>query len=269
VYRSFITALALSLFSAINVQGEDHPIAKKTAKDSARQKCPTHDTAVAILRKVDKATKAVKAVRYEGRFSASGVGGKQMPTATGTAAFAGGLEDGFETYRFDVHLSWNNEVQGRHLTTGGNGQRFYLLDWDKKLAYENTDEQVIGSDGQKSKWFLTVIEFIHPTPFTHEIEAKRVELKDSAQVGDVDCDVIHVVYGVNGQEATWFFGKADHLPRRVIRSFPIGIGRRAVRDYTITNLEVDPEFAEDEFVLNLPEGFKKTDQFAPTFGLPR
>jgi len=101
------------------------------------------------------------------------------------------------------------------------------------------DDHVIGADGRRAR-AITMIEYIHATPFTQEIEGERVELRDSVLVGKIECHVIHVVYGINGQEATWYFAKKDLLPRRVRRSFPAGREGRAYRDYVISNLEVRP-----------------------------
>lgn len=256
-----ILAVMLCAVGAVFADDADHP------KDKSKETL-TDPAAIAILEKVDKATKAVKSVRYEGHFSASGFGAAHLPHARGTAVIRGNLEDKFEYY-FDVKIYRDNQPTDERLTTGGNGDRFFFIDWRHMTAHEGNRERIIGTAGQKAKWFLTMIEFIHPSPFTQEIEGNRIEMKDSALVGDVDCHVIHVVYGINGQEATWYFGKEDHLPRRVIRSFPVMDGDRVVRDRSVLNLEVDPDLPDTLFQLQLPEGFRKTNKPAPNENIPR
>ena len=243
-------------------------VADETTKDDEAKRALKDESAIEILKQVDKATRNVKAVRYNGTFTASGFGAAHLPTVTGTAILRGSLEDRFE-YHFDVNLT-HDEIDGSHrMTAGGNGSTYFFIDWQRKIAHEGEDERIIGAGGQKAKWFLTMIEFIHPNPFTHEIEGNRIELKDEALVGDVECYVIHVVYGINGQEATWYFGKEDYLPRRVIRSYPVMDGQRVVRDRSVLDLEIDPELPAALFELQLPDGFQKTNDPAPRLPIPR
>jgi len=243
------------------------PDAPQPCPKAQHEQSPTHDAAVAILTQADAAIKRVKAVRYHATVTAGGVRAKYFPTISGTAAFYGDLSEGFRHFYFDVTIQPADGESSRRLTTGGDGKTFFLIDWKNRIAYEDMDIKVIGADGRRAQ-AITMIEYIHPTPFTQEIEGERVELRDPVLVGKDECYVIHVVYGINGQEATWYFAKKDYLPRRVRRSFPILPGQRAYRDYVISDLEVDPTFDARLFKLALPEGFEKKNEFAPARHIP-
>ena len=243
------------------------PDAPRPSPKAPREKSPTHDAAVAILAKADAAIKRVKGVRYHAVVTAGGVRAKYFPKISGTAAFYGDLSEGFRHFFFDVTLQPADGGSTRRLTTGGNGEMFFLIDWHNHSAYEDMDIQVIGADGRREP-AITMIESIHPPPFIQEIAGERDQLLDTVLGGMQACTVMHFVAGVYGQEATWYFSKKDFLPRRVRRSFPIQPGKRAYRDYVITDLEVDPAFDELLFKLALPKGFKKKDEFAPARQIP-
>ena len=64
-------------------------------------------------------------------------------------------------------------------------------------------------------------EYIHPRPFSDEINAEKAVMKGTTKVGDEECYQIHVVYrNARGAEAMWYFSKKDFLPRRVDRIRP-------------------------------------------------
>jgi hypothetical protein len=138
-----------------------------------------------------------------------------------------------------------------------------LIDHAKKTAYVDIDPAVLGSAGRLLGTFTTV-EFVHPSPFSDEINGKKAELKGSRTVGGEDCYEIHVVYANEAQQATWCFSKKDFLPRCRIDRFDRGEGQEpTVREKSITQLVVDPKFDKDPFKFELPEGYTQVDDFAP------
>ena len=86
---------------------------------------------------------------------------------------------------------------------------------------------------------------------------------------DASCWQIQVVYRPN-LEAVWFFSKKDYLPRRVerINTNPSG-ERGAAPQLTVAELKLDPKFKDDPYKLVVPEGYEKTDEFAPSVRPPR
>ena len=139
---------------------------------------------------------------------------------------------------------------------------FYLVDKAAKKAYEDIDPAVIGTRGRVIP-AIAMVEFVHPTPFSDEINGRSQELKGITKVGDEECFEIHVVYAAGNQESHWFFSTKDYLPRRRDSIFTGQDGQRQGRQVILTSLEVDPKFEKSPFKLVLPEGFTKTDDFAP------
>ena len=75
------------------------------------------------------------------------------------------------------------------------------------------------------------------------------------KVGEVECDVIHVVYDADdAREARWYFGREDFLPRRVDRIVP---GGDATYSIAITRLEVDSEIDPGVYRPSPPAGFEE------------
>ena len=70
------------------------------------------------------------------------------------------------------------------------------------------------------------------------------------------------MYARGDQESVWFVSTKDYLPRRRDSIF-IRDGERQGTQIVLTSLEVDPKFTKSPFKLELPEGFTKTDDFAP------
>lgn len=220
---------------------------------------PTHDAGVEILKKVDAAAKAVKSVRYDGSLTGVDGTGKAFEIK-GKVVVRRGTDGNPDSYIYDVHAKQGDDAESRRLTVGGNGDMYYLIHWEKKIAYEDLDPAVVGREG-RTVMGIYMREFTHPTPFSDEINATGVEVRESAKVGDEDCYVIHVNYGARGQESTWYFSKKDYLPRQR----EMHNNRSSTPNVqTIMNLKIDGAVADDEFVLHLPDGFEKTDDFAPS-----
>lgn len=156
----------------------------------------------------------------------------------------------------------------RKITGGSDKENFFIVDHKGKIAYQDIDPSVMGPTGQLFGQ-ITMIEFLHPSPFSDEINGKTRELKDSETIAGEDCYVVHVVYSAPGApSATWSFSKKDFLPRRRVDFFVLPDGTAGSRTKTITELVVNPKLPDDTFKLKLPKGYKKVDDFAPNLLAP-
>ena len=107
-----------------------------------------------------------------------------------------------------------------------------------------------------------MLEFIHPTPFSDEINADRAELMGTQEIAGVECYEIEVTYAGGQGQSTWFFSTEDFLPRRRVRIFSGPQGEGAI-EITISDLVVDPKTEPAAFEFELPEGYERIDDFAP------
>lgn len=246
--RMVSIGLALGVLAGVSVRGSEEG----------------DDTeAVQILKKADEATKKVSSASYSAEFKATGARAAIFPTVEGKVLFAGATSDGqFKNFRFEAKVTAAEGDDGpRLITTGSDGENFYVIDHKNKKVYEDIDPGVMGRTGRPAR-NLGMLELVHSKPFTDEINGESHELKESVMIGDQDCYQIKVTYANNAGESIWFFAKKDYLPRGVTRVWRRG-DQKSTRELRLTNLIVDPPISEDAFKLQVPAGFEKIDDFAP------
>ena len=224
------------------------------------------EAAIAILKRVDKATKAVMLIRYDAKWEATGWVDSRTSKLQGTVIAGKKTDDKPQVFLIVMTVQAPGSSEQRGYTVGSDGTVFFLVDSKEKLVYSGTDRTVIGQGGRIAQ-SLAMIEFVHATPFTDELTGQKALLLGTETVGGEECDHVFVVYA-NWLEAEWYFSKRDSLPRRVDRIVKNTEGEKAKRILIITNLVVDPQLPEETFKVKVPEGFKKTDALAPGARLP-
>ncbi|UCE60680.1 MAG: hypothetical protein JSU63_02805 [Phycisphaerales bacterium] len=216
-----------------------------------------------IVKKVDEASKAVKVVKYDAVAEGGGAMAARVGKFEATYVTAGYIQGAPEKYFVDAKITLPNATEPRRVTAGTDNDMFYIIDHANKIAYEDIDPAVLGPSG-RTVLLGMMVEFVHPTPFTDEIQGRSRELRGSQNIGGVDCYEVHVVYAAErAPEGTWCFSKKDFLPRRRIDHYSLQDGQTGTITKTITNLEIDPKVDKTIFKLKLPEGYTKTDDFAP------
>ena len=233
------------------------PAEKKPADDG---KSPE---AVAILEQADAATKAVKSVRYKVTAKPEGEAAKSAPSAEGTVVHVGWADGLPKQFLCQIESKKAGSAETRTITCGGDGETFFLIDHKAKKAYEDMDPAVLGSDARMVRGF-GMLEFVHPSPFSDELNAEKIELLGTEEIDGQECDKIRVDYAGGREVSIWFFSKKDHLPRRRIRHIKNRQGQE-VGTFTVnvTNLETDPTLEAVTFKFKLPDGFELVDDFAP------
>jgi outer membrane lipoprotein-sorting protein len=173
----------------------------------------------------------------------------------------GRTNSGAAQYRYEAKLKLPGSTDENDITMGSDGKTYFLIDAKAKKVYEDIDPAVVGAAARVRA--LNMGEYLHPEPFSDEINGKKQELKGTTKVGDEDCYEVHVEYSQAGLEATWFFSKKDFLPWRVDRFRQMPTGEKGETQLIVTKLAVDPKLDKDFFKLVVPEGFTKIDDFAP------
>ena len=253
-----VTAWPASL-GATTARAEDPP----PQSEGRRVQDPQADVDVMdILRRADKATKAVSAVSYEAEYYGEGQIADRVPRVVGRlkarapqksliSRIVGG-SSARESLRIEAKIRMPGDKQ-RVLKLATDGVRIAVLD-EKSETYTYGQrpeaEELMEPAGR-----LFMLEFLHPTPFSDELNGKSAEYEGVQDVGGVDCHVIYVVYA-NDSESRWYFGCEDYLPRRVDRIINApGISGATV--LTVTKLDVRPKLESEDFILERPKGFKK------------
>jgi len=221
--------------------------------------------AVEILKKADEASKPIKSYRctasVEGLFSTA----EQMPKVTGKLVSLPPVEKRPAQFRCEAKVTKPGSSDVEEVTTGCDGDNFYVIDHKNKKVYVDVDPAVLGSF-RRTAGALRMQEYGHDTPFSDEINGKVKELKGIEKVGDEECYHIHVEYAgsAEGQATEWWFSTKDFLPRRADRvRTDSASGEKGGTSLVITGLEVNPKADEKTFALTVPEGYEKVDDFAP------
>jgi len=217
--------------------------------------------AVEILKKVDAAAKAVKAAKYEVKFEGLGDTATKIPVVEGTWLTAEIGDNGPKKYRIDAKMTFTGK-EPRKVTAGSDGETYYLLDHVEKKAYVDIDPNVIGRTTGGPLRQATMGELGHSRPYSDEIDGKVKELKGTKIINGEDCYEIFVTYASAPQDSIWWFSKKDFLPRA--RQNITKRGESVTTSLqSLAKLEIDPKLAPDAFKLVIPEGYEKTDDFAP------
>lgn len=215
-----------------------------------------------IIKKVDAAAKAVKTVRYHVELSASGAAKPRTPEVSGDYLMTGFAGMGPEKFTADVKYNMPGSDDRKHLTVGSDGENYYLVDHDTKKAYEDIDPMVVGRRGG-IVMFAAMLEYVHPAPFSDEINGTEHELLGSKTVAGEPCYEVRVVYNDSGAEATWCFSKNDFLPRSRVDKVASSSGEKGARQRIVSKVDVNPKVDDEAFKLKLPDGYEKIDDFAP------
>lgn len=223
-----------------------------------------------ILRRADAATKAVKAFSYSAEFHGEGDLANRLPRVRGTVIgrhrprppldrlLGGGRGSAGEYTNFKHFLRFRGEIllpddeSGKAFDIAIDAKRVVSIDVDQKLMIQApflAGKELIQPGRQ-----LFMIEYLHEIPFRDEIRARQSSHEGVKTIGGVECDDILVLYR-NGSRARWFFGREDHLPRRVDRLYdqPNLKGKTVL---TLTDLNTHPRFKAATFDPPCPEGFK-------------
>ena len=221
-----------------------------------------------IVKKVDAATKAVTSVKYNVVWEGLEAAAATTPKVEATVIASGLVNATPEKYLIDAKITFPNTSESVKVTAGTDNDMFFVIHHHTKMAYEDIDPAVMGNVGRFFQRAL-MIEYIHPTPFTDEINGRSRELRGSKTIDGEDCYEIHVVYAVEqAPQATWYFSKKDFLPRGRIDTFVRGEQRQVWQKW-VSGLVPNPKLNDDVFKLKLPEGYTKTDDFAPDITPPR
>lgn len=250
--KTFRYALALSLSSIA------------FAQDAPKKEADLTD-AKEVLKRADAAAKAVKVIKYTAVGKGFGADEPRRPTVEGSAVFGGWLGSGPAKYRFEVKVRKPGATDATEYTAGTDGEIVYLVDASAKTVYADIDPAVLGSNGRFARSIL-LGKLVDPDAFKDELAAEKSELKGTVSVEGHQCYQVYVDFGPDRGEVVWYVSKSDFIPRKTERIFPQANGEKGGRQVTLTNVVINPRPPADgidPFALVVPEGFKKTDDFAP------
>ncbi len=218
-----------------------------------------------ILEKADQAIRKVSVISYRAEYGATTWVQQFVPGVTGKAIL--GKPSKWDIPRFwcDVKLQKYGSEEVQEFTAGCDGDVYFLIDPKTKMAHEDMDDAVLGSQARNIQRAL-LPEFSRPKPFGDILEPEgdppTIELKGTAKVGDVECYQVSVKHK-SPPELLWSISKKDFLPRKVVRTYKNPQGEEGTTELAMFDLKINPKLDKDPYKLVTPPGFTKTDEFAP------
>lgn len=213
-----------------------------------------------ILEKADANTKALTAVSYEAEYFGEGhpdvvsrvtrVRGKAtalevkkdlVGSIFGSSGNQMRFEGEFQMPGTDDWIPFQVATDGRKVTRiDPMGMSFTIAPYSEGRRLLNPAQQML------------MLEYIHPKPFSDELNAISAELEGEEDIGGVNCYAVYIKYQ-NRSESRWFFGSKDFLPRRVERI--VRGDAKGAQVLVVKNLNTNPAIDKATFRLTPPEGF--------------
>lgn len=216
--------------------------------------------AKAILRRVAEALKNTPAVSYRAEYKATGWVTAFVPNMEGAVVLGQQSKYKIQRYYCQLKIRKDGSSEIREITAGSDGEKFFIVDPKTKTAHQDIDPGVLGANS----WAISQVfipEFGAPDALDKLFKSAQIEIKGERKIGEEDCVEVRI-QADDPQDATWAVSKKDYLPRRITWVIKMG-DKEASAELMIQDIKVNPSFAKSPFELVVPEGYKKTDEFAP------
>ncbi len=231
-----------------------------TAQEPAKPKEELTDAEAILGRTIDAMTK-LKAVSYDMEYKVTGWFGKFLPNVRGSVVMGKESQHKVKRFRSTLKVEPLDGSAAVELTAGADGDIHYVVDPQTKTVYADIDPGVYGKN-QFGIDLSLVREFGLAKPFEDTLNGGELRLEASSEVGGEDCYALWLK-PKSEPGSTWFLSKRDFLPRRVSFSMKDEKGVEGGGELTLSKLVVNPTLPKDAFAVTVPEGYRKTDEFAP------
>ncbi len=229
------------------------------AQESGKKEGELTD-AKAILQRVSQALKTTPTVSYRAEYKVAGWVTQFVPNLEGQVVVGQLSKYKLQRYYCQLKVQKAGSSDVREFTAGCDGENFFIIDPKTKIAHQDIDPGVIGADSWATT-FVMIPEFGAPDALDKSLKSAKLEITGEKKIGEEDCLEIRI-QADDPQDATWTVSKKDFLPRRITSSIEMG-GKEASTDLMMHDFKVNPSFPKSPFELVVPEGYQKTDEFAP------
>lgn len=218
-------------------------------------------SATEVFQKAASAVKAAKLFRYRAEYKAEGWVTAFVANVTGTVTVGQQSDQGIERFSCQAKIKPPKSEETLEFTAASDGDNYVLVDPKTKTVYEDMDPGVLGSQSRNIRR-VVMTELGVPEPFSKELKTEKIEVKGITKVGDEECFEV-LAAAPNTPELTWYIAKKDFLPRKLTRKLTNEKNEVGTTELTLSEFVANPKDAKDPFKLPVPEGYKKTSDFAP------
>lgn len=229
------------------------------AEDPPKKDGPTAE-AMEFAKKTADALVAAKTVTYKATYTPAGWIAKEVPSVEGTATVGDQSKQKVDVFVVNVKIRKDGSEEVTELSAGSDGNEYFMIDPKSKTCYKDMDPAVLGANTRNVQR-IVLRDFGLPEPLSGVMKGGEIELRGEVKVGNEDCRELYMKSRDTGT-AIWAVSKKDYLPRKVTRIIKNDQGEATI-ELLISDLVVNPQFIRNPFEMICPEGFKKTDEFAP------
>lgn len=216
--------------------------------------------AVEFAKKIAEALKNAKVVSYKAVYTPTGWVAQRVPSVEGTATVGDQSKHKIDAFAVKVKMRKAGSEEVTEMEAGSDGNEYYLIDSRTKTCYKDLDPAVLGAHGRNVQR-IVLRDFAAPEPLADILKGGEIELKGETKVGEEDCREVYMKFPDTGA-MIWAVSKKDMLPRKITRIVK-GEEGEATTELIISDLVINPQYVRNPFEMICPDGFKKTDEFAP------
>lgn len=139
------------------------------------------------------------------------------------------------------------------------------IDYEDKTIYERYTRQASNNQPfslANTGWVMTLGE---NEPYKKDLDAPESRVEGTVELDGVLCEIVYVDEGENKQKRRWYFGVADHLPRK-LETIMSGEGFKSTGRHTLRDVTINEELPDDLFNFETPPGFKEQRLPKPVVG---
>lgn len=218
-----------------------------------------------ILKRADAAMKEVKTISYVAKYTSEGWVKPFVADVEGRAVLGPNADYDVPRFYCEVSIKKPDWDAPKKFKAGCDGNEYYLIDAKTKTAYHDMDPVVLGANSRNIQR-VALPEFTLDEPLKDELEAKDLTLAGTKTIDGETCYEIRIGLEKQQEKAiVWWISTKDFLPRGIKRIYPPrGEGTEdGSTQLILSKLTATPKFKLDVFKLRVPEGYTKTDEFAP------
>ncbi len=213
------------------------------------------EKALGVLNQAEAACRSFVRGSYEAEYVGDGVVAATTIPVRGTVVF----DAGTERIRASVTRAKKGETERKY---------DLMTDGVQAVQLDHAGKAHASAPHQMARYLLgpgmdiVVQAFGSDDPFQAE-KARKPKYEGVRNVDGTACDVIFVSRG--GEGTRWFFGQADHLPRRMEWVFNLFSDKEGKDKAVLTLSKIEPRasLAAADFQISVPEGYLENRMAAP------
>ena len=207
--------------------------------------------------------KEVKYAEYDASYKGTSWAKAYVPDVVGAGKVGEPSKLKVERFQCKAKVTPIGSEETVDITAGCDGNTYYVIDASTKKVYADIDPAVMGSKKRDPRVIL-LQDFVSDKPLENELKQTQAQLGDPEEVGEELCYQVKVkMTDSQVAETIIHISQNDYLPRRIVRVYLNRQGEEGTTELELNNLTVKRKCDPKKFKLEVPEGFAKTDDFAP------